>query len=75
MALERCWLLWMIAVCRIGSPRACEIVSNERCIPEDGLHHSGPNKHHGTTSAVLSANDGHTVLVDNITSSVCEDPP
>ena len=22
----------------------CCLISNERCIPEDGLHHSGPNK-------------------------------
>ena len=24
------------------------LVSNERCIPEDGLHHFGPNKCHGS---------------------------
>ena len=23
----------------------CGLISNERCIPEDGLHHSGPKKH------------------------------
>ena len=74
MALERCGDDRGVRD-RQSRARACEIVSNERCIPEDGLHHSGPNKHHGTTSAVLSANDGHTVSVDDITSSVCEDPP